>query len=502
MSAEPGGSVAEPGGAVSETIVDADILASREAGGKFLRGGGIRVVAYSVGLLVGLIATPLVTRHLGPADWGRYITVSSVIFIAVALTEGGVGNLGVREYSTDSPEERRSFMSDLLGLRLVLSLVAAAGAVVFTLVAGYSSVLVAGTALACIGLVLEAQRATFAIALTAGLRLGLLAVTDFAGQVVTAALMVLLVVAGAKLLPFFLVTTGAALVTLTLTIVFVRSEVNLRPSFSASRWRSLFAGSLVYAAATTLGVVYFRIVVIAMSLLSTKVQAGYFSLSFRIIDIVNAIPWLLVASAFPILAKAAHGEAERLQYALQRLFDGSLVVGALFTLAVILGAPFAVRVIGGPSFHPSVAVLEILGVGIVGTFLVATWSFALLTLKLYRELIVVNALVVVLAIVLCVALIPDHDAKGAGVVTATLEIVLALGYAIVLARRRPELRPSLRLAPRVALALAAGLALGIALPTGAVLATVAGGLVMIAALRLLGAVPEEFLQAIRLRPGG
>jgi O-antigen/teichoic acid export membrane protein len=493
---------AEPGGSVSETIVDADILASREAGGKFLRGGGIRVVAYTLGLLVGLIATPLVTRHLGPVDWGRYITVSSVIFIAVALTEGGVGNLGVREYSTDSRDERRVFMSDLLGLRLVLSLLAAAGAVVFTLIAGYSEVLIAGTALACIGLLLEAQRATLAIALTAGLRLGLLAVTDFAGQVVTAALMVLLVVAGARLLPFFLVTTGAALVTLALTVAFVHSEVNLRPSFSATRWRALFAGSLVYAAATMLGVVYFRIVVIAMSLLSTKVEAGYFSLSFRIIDIVNAIPWLLVASAFPILAKAAHGEEERLQYALQRLFDGSLVVGAFFTLAVVIGAPFAVRVIGGPSFHPSVPVLEILGAGIVGTFLVATWSFALLTLQLYRELIIVNALVVALAVVLCLVLIPDHNAQGAGIVTATLEIVLALGYVIVLARRRPELRPSLQLAPRVALALAAGLGVAVTLPVSSVPAVIVGGFVMLAGLRLLGAVPEEFLQALRLRPGG
>ena len=58
----------ERSGEIPEAIADGDILASREAGGRFLRGSGIRVIAYGSGLLVGLAATPLVTRHLGPVE--------------------------------------------------------------------------------------------------------------------------------------------------------------------------------------------------------------------------------------------------------------------------------------------------------------------------------------------------------------------------------------------------------------------------------------------------
>src|ERR1700689_4264512 len=126
----------ERSGEIPEAIADGDILASREAGGRFLRGSGIRVIAYGSGLLVGLAATPLVTRHLGPVDWGHFITVTSVIFIAAALTEGGVGNLGVREFSTGDEAERRSFMSSLLGLRIVLSLAGAGGGEAFVVCAG------------------------------------------------------------------------------------------------------------------------------------------------------------------------------------------------------------------------------------------------------------------------------------------------------------------------------------------------------------------------------
>jgi O-antigen/teichoic acid export membrane protein len=487
---------------IEETFPDGDILASREAGGRFLRGGGIRVLAYGLGLLVGLASTPLVTRHLGPTNWGHFVTVTSLIFIAVALTEGGVGNLGVREFAVGDDSTRRAFMSNLLGLRIVLSLVGALGAIAFALAAGYPRVLVEGTGLACVSLLLEGVRATLAVALTARLRLGLLALSDFTGQFVTAVAMVALVLSGATLLPFFAVAILVGVVTLTLTATLVRHEISLRPSFSMRQWRSLMSDSLVYAAATALGVVYFQIVVVAMSLLADKQQTGYFGLSFRVISIVNGVPWLVVASAFPILARAAHDDDERLRYALQRLFDGSVVVGAFITLCVIIGAPFAVAVVGGPKFHPSIETLQIMGVGVTGTFLVATWSFALLTLRLYRDLIVVNGVIVALAVVLCLVLIPSDQAHGAAAVTATLELALSSSYAVVLSYRRPGLRPSLRQLPRVALALGLGLAVGGTLPIPSVFATGAGAAVMIAGLLALRAIPAEFLQALRRRPAG
>ena len=487
---------------IVEVIPDGDILASREAGGRFLRGSGMRVVGFGAGLAVGLVATPLVTRHLGPAAWGHFITVTSLIFIAAALTEGGVVNLGVREFSTSGDAERRSFMSDLLGLRLALSLLGASGAIVFAVAAGYQHVLVAGTAIASAGLLLEGARVTLSIPLTARLRLGWLAISDFTGQAATALLMIALVVAGASLLPFYAVAVIVGAATLTLTAVLVRREVDLRPSFSTARWRSLMSESFVYTAATTLGVIYFQVVIIAMSLISTKLQTGYFSLAFRALSIINGIPWLLVASAFPILARAARDDPERLRYALQRLFDGSLVVGGFFSLCVVVGAQFAVDFIGGPKFQPSVEVLEILGAGVAGTFLVATWSFALLTLRLYRELIWINGLAVLLAIGLSAILIPSDAAHGAGVVTATLEVSLALAYGVVLSRRRPDLRPSLRQVPRVALAFAAAFAVAELLPVYSLVAVLIGVAVLVAMLFALRVVPAEFLQAIRRQPAG
>jgi O-antigen/teichoic acid export membrane protein len=481
--------------------VEADRLGAGAAGERYLRGAGLRLVAYTGGILVGLIATPFVTRHLGSVGWGRYVSVAALMFIVGALTEGGLANLGVRELSNAGAAERRDYMASLLGLRLMLTVIASVAAVGFALLA-YSPILVEGTAVACVGLLFTNVQLTLAVALIADLRLAWLAVLDFLSQAVTAMAMLALVVIGAPLLPFFAVTGVAAAVALVLTSVLVRHRVALRPSFDRARWRALLSASIVYAAATALGVIYFRIVVIAANLLTTPRQTGYFGLAFRVIDLVNAVPWLLVTSAFPILARAARDDAERLRYALQRLAEGGVILGGWIALGLVVGAPFVVSVVGGQDFRGSVEVLRILGAGAPFTFLVATWAFALLSLKLYRELIVVNGLIVALAVVLSAVLIPSLGARGAAIVTVSLEVLLAGGYVVALARARPQLRPSLAQLPRIAAALALAFGVALAVPVPSVAAVAIGSLVLAGSLYMLGALPEELAQALLSRRSG
>jgi len=104
--------------------------------------------------------------------------VTSLLLIVAAFTEGGIATLGVREFSSGGNSERDELMGSLLGMRLALSLAGAGGAILFTALAGYPGVVVAGTAIASIGLLLANLQVTLAIPLTAALRLQWLAVLD------------------------------------------------------------------------------------------------------------------------------------------------------------------------------------------------------------------------------------------------------------------------------------------------------------------------------------
>lgn len=477
------------------------VLDSRRAGRRFLTGGGLRLLAYALGLLAGLAATPLVVHHLGAARWGEYAKVTALLFIVAALTEGGLGQMGLRELSTGTPEEHASFMRDLLGLRVALTCLGIVVALVFAVAAGWGRVVIAGVALGGAGSLLNNVQGALALPLGASMRLGWMSITDFAPQLVSAAMMAVLVLAHASLLPFYTAPLAAAIVDISITIAVVHGEIPLLPAFRPSRWAGLLRQTLVYAVATAMGAAYFRIAVVATSVLSTSVQTGYFSLSFRVLELTTTVPWLLLGSAFPILVRSAWNDPERLRYALDRLCRGALILGGWFAFALVIGAPFAIHVLeaGGRNFAPSIPVLRILGAAVAATFLLATFSYTLLSLRMFRQLIVFNVAAVVLAIGLSFVLIPSGGAQGAAILSLTLEVFLCLGYAVSLFRARPELRPSMRGLERVAVSLGLAFAAGVALHGHAVLGVITGTLVFAVALIVTRSVPDELLELVRAR---
>ncbi|HEU4974709.1 MAG TPA: oligosaccharide flippase family protein [Baekduia sp.] len=480
-------------------VAESDVLDSREAGGRIIRGGGLRVASYVAGILIGLISAPLLVRHLSVADYGLYATVSSIVVVVMGITEGGLGNVAIREYATADGAERRRILDSLLGLRVALAALGAVAAIAFTLIASYPAAVTIGVAIAGLSLFFGAWQATLIVALQAELRLGSLAGIDFARQVATTVLVVVLVVAGVGLIPFFTVPATGAAVLLLVTIRAAGGAMSLRPRMHVERWKHLLRQTAVYAVATALGVLYFQIAIIATSLLSTHEQAGYYGASFRIIDIANGVPWLLASSAFPLLARSAHNDADRLRYATGRLFETAAVTGGAFCVAIAVGAPFALQVVGGDKLDPAIPTLRLLAAGVPFTFLVATWAFTLLSLHRHRSLLAANGLAVVTALVLSAVLVGSNGARGAAITTVALEAVLATAYGVALTRARPDLRPPLVRAVRVLAALGGALATGFLLPVGVVPATFAALAVYGVLALVLRAVPPEIAEALRAR---
>ncbi len=475
-----------------------DPYAAGNAGGRVIRGGSLRVAGTLAGVLAGALSAPLVVRHLGEVDYGRYLTVVSVIFVVTALTDGGLGNVAVRLYSGGGEQERRALIANLTGLRLALGVLGAAGAIGFGIAVNYQRLLILGLVLGSASYVLAGIQGSYAVALAGSLRITALAGIDLTRSLLTTLLLVTLVFAGSGLTGFYavaLLVQGTALV---VTCVLVRGNVPLAPAFERARWRQLLRETALYAVASALGTIYFQVALITMSLLDPGKQTGYYAIAFRIIEVFNTAPWLLAASVLPVLAVAAANDHERLRYVAARVFEGSVIAGGWLAIVIVIGAGFGIDFVAGAKGHPSVAVLRIMGIGVTATFLVAAWGFVLLSLRMYRALLFANASALVLALTLSAILIPTMHARGAAVTTAVLELSLASSYVALLWRR--GIRPPPRILACFPLALALGLGVGaLGLYIQSVGAVIAGSVVYFAVLLTLRAVPQELLDALPWR---
>jgi O-antigen/teichoic acid export membrane protein len=483
----------------SDSASPTHVLDLPTAGGKIIRGSVLRAAAYAATVLLGIVSAALMTRHLGVVAFGQYVTVLSIVTVAMGMADVGMANIGVREYSVREGDERDRLMENLLGLRLALAALAAAVALVFAAAAGYPGVMVAGTALAALGYLLTTLQQTVGVPLSAGLRLGWVALLDVLRQLGLVAVVVVLVLAGAGLLPFLGAPIPIAVGLLVVTAWLARGSIPFMPRFQPRAWGQLLRLVLPYAAASAVGAVYVSLVVILTSLVASEQETGYFGASFRIFSVLGAIPGLLVGSAFPVLARAARDDRLRLQYALQRLWDIALLLGAGAAVLTAVGAPVAIDIVAGNDYEPSVSVLRIQAGTLFAAFLVAIWSYGLLSLAAYRALLIANALALVLAAASGLLLAAEYGADGAAVATLIGEGALALALGVQLMWTRDELRVDAEILPRVVLATALAVAVLLipGLPAAADVALAA--MVYVATVVLLRAVPGEVWTALRRR---
>jgi O-antigen/teichoic acid export membrane protein len=468
-----------------------DLLDTREAGPAALRGSILRTGGYVLGILLSLISARVLIEHLGVSSFGRYTTVVALVTIVSGFTEAGLNSIVLREYSTLGEQQRREMMASAIGIRLILTVAGVALAVAFAAIAGYGATMVAGTALAGVGLVLQLVQSTLATTLQAQLRFGWVSAVEVLRQVVNVALLVALALAGAGLLPLLAVAIPASAVSLFFTIPLVIRYTSLRPSFHAGRWWRLLRETIPWAIIAAVSIVYFRLALVLMSLISSAVQTGYFATSFRITEVLVAIPVLVISAAFPILARAEREDSERFDFASGRIFELALFAGTLLVLGLEVGAGFAIHVIAAGKADPSIPVLRIQGLALIASFVAVACGYPLLMLRRYREVLFSNLFALAISAILTLSLAPSHGARGAALAALIAEVGLALSQAVMLRRAAPGVAMRLGMVLAVAVSGGAAVAVGLALPVHPVIGAAVAVAVYLAILRLLGRLPPE-----------
>jgi O-antigen/teichoic acid export membrane protein len=472
-----------------------DVLSTPDAGARVVRGSAWRLLASGLGILLGLGTAALLLRHLGVRESGRYVTVISLVAVAVAVADGGLNISSTRELTLRAPADRRSLTANIVGQRLVVMPLAVLLVVAFALIAGYPSRMVIGTVLAGAGALLASVANALLVPLTVELRNLGLALVDFARQLVTLVGVAVLVAAGARLTPFFAVLIAAGLAMLALVVPVAGRGALVRPRFDPSEQRQLLATALPLAIALGLGQVYFRLVIVLMSLIASPRQTGYFGGSLRAVESLVTIPALIVGVALPVLTTAARDDHPRLRHAIERLGQGAIIGGTLLILVSARAATPVMSVVGGGAFRPAGAVLRIQVGALLFITLYQIWTGALLALGRQRELILTNVLALAGLAAFAAGLVPAIGARGGATASVMGDALLAGLIYWRLQRRIGHTMVKPAFLARVLVA--AGLACAPLVITGLPDLAAAGlsAVVFLVVGRVIGMVPPEVLAA-------
>jgi O-antigen/teichoic acid export membrane protein len=460
------------------------------------------VGGYAFGVLLTAAASILLLRYLGVEDFGRYATVMAIIAIVGGLSDAGLTAVGTRELARRAPgKPRAELLGHLVGMRMVLTPLGVILGVGFAALAGYEDELVVGTLLAGTGLVLLNTQATLLGLLPVELRNARLTAAETVRTLVTTVVIAVLVVAGASLVTFFAGQIVVGVVLLALTPLLLGRGWRTRPRFDIEVWRAVLGKAVGVAVAYTLGLVYFRLLLIMLSLVAVEREVGLFGTSLRIYELLVGIPVLVLGVALPVLSAAA-SQRERLNYQLRRVSEGALLLATLTAIATGLAAEPVVTLLGGEEYRAAAPVLQVHIAGFVPMFLANVCATTLVATDRQRTLIMVNAVGLACLVAIGAVLVPLYDATGAAAAAAIGELILASVSVVALARHGQRVLPPLGWLVRLALAAAVGVGLGALLPIPTIVAAVLGTAAFAGLVLALRLTPPEFASAFpRVRAG-
>jgi O-antigen/teichoic acid export membrane protein len=467
---------------------------SADAGLLAIRGGAVRVVGFIAGVIVSLGAATILVRHLGIPDFGRYVTVTSLIGLVGGVTEAGIVVYGIREFATRTGSARNEVMADLLAARMALTIVGVACAVFFAGAVGYSGVLVVGTALAGIGLLLQVVTDLLSVPLQATLQLGRLTVVDLVRRALAVLFIAGLAALGSKLLPFLGVPILSGGIALLMVARLVRPHLTIWLRVDPRAWRALLADAFPFAIAASIGALYFYITVIVMSLIANPVQTGLFATAFRVTQVILGVPTLLLTAVFPLISRS-HAVADVLDGIMAKVMAVATICGVWLSICIALGSGVIIGVIAGHKGHAATSVLRIQGIVLAVSFISSASAIGLLSLRRYRPLLVTSTLALLVNVLLAIVLIPVLGARGGAVADVLTETAVAIGLSVSLGQALPRLRPAPPFLLLVGLACSLSLAVWL-IPVGEVIRVIAATVLYFGILLRAGVIPQELIRAL------
>jgi O-antigen/teichoic acid export membrane protein len=387
-------------------------------------------------------------------------------------------------------------------LRLVLTPIGIALAVAFAVVAGYDTVLIEGTLLAGAGLVLGVTQGTLTIPLAVELKNGRLALIEVLKQLVTVMGIAVLALAGATLLPFFAVQIVVGLTLLALTPLVGGPGLFVAPRVDRAEVAFLLREAIPIAVALALAQVYFRILVIMLSLMVAARETGLFGTSYRIIEMLFLVPGILFSVALPVMSVAGAENEARLRYVLQRMTEVGLILSLYLAIAIAIVAEPVIQILGGSEYRDAAPVLRIQVFALVGFFLNQAWATVLISIGAQSRIAISNAIALASLFVLGLVLIPPYGIEGAATAAVVADALLAGLLLVAITRARHGLAPHMGFAWKVVLA--GGLAAAALLVPGSLpwVELVVASVVYWGAVAALRLIPPEVKDAIpRLRAG-
>ena len=370
------------------------------------------------------VLTLVVSRQLGPAVFGVFSFLTTVVVSANCFSNLGLDSWMVREV-TKNPAQAKHYLSTILGLKIGTSLVTIALIILI-----FQATHLPETTLRLLW-ILSASLLFNTVSQTLWhygncfkqfiYHSALWALSNAIKSVLGIAMVFIY----GELEPLIWGVVIAEAVALALSFLVIRSRFGaLVPEFHFAVWKDFLGRSAPIAWGMIFSVLYFRLDIVILQLMTEETIVGWYSAAYKLFEVTVILPHSCMLVLFPTLVEEYHADRSKFKESFKKAFWIFFLVGGGIALVLWSFSHGIISLIYGENFLPSVAVLEVLAGAIFLFFITFLLSNILITSgrETFNAWNLVGA--TALNIFLNVMWIPKYGMMGAAWATVFCEVLL------------------------------------------------------------------------------
>jgi O-antigen/teichoic acid export membrane protein len=415
----------------------------------------VQVAGKGAILALGAASLAILTRYLGPDDYGKFTLALMYMQLFGVLADVGLFTTVVREISK-RPERTEELAGNALTLRLLLSIVVICLASAISLLLPYPPDVRVAIVLAGGPLLFGMLTSSLVTVLQARLVMGRAVVGDVLGRAVTLGLTVLVAALDLGFYAVMGAAAGGAAATLVVTWLLSHHITRIRFRAEFAVWRPLLLASVPLGLALAINEIYFRADTLIISLYQPYDEVGLYTLAYRILEFTLMLGTILLTTVFPVLSDAVERDPPRALRTIQTSTDVFVILALPLVVGGLVLAEPLVELVGGTDFTGASVPLRILLFSGGLSWINAVFGFALIAKERQASALWLNASALIFNVGLNFALVPRYGIDAAAAVGVASEVLILAG-AYFLMRRHFDFFPRFN---TLLAALAAALAMG------------------------------------------
>lgn len=444
-----------------------------------------------------LVLTIAYGRFLGDVKFGElYFAITFVMLIGFPI-EFGFNQQLTRDVA-QVPSKALCYLSNILCLKILLWLILYSCILLLCWLLGYSSEVYTLVAISGVTLLMGSIANTMSALHYAFQRVVFPVIGTILEKGLSAAVGFIVLRYGGNVQVVAYVLLGSSCASMLWQAAWVLRLVGISFTINIPLIKELSHKSIPFLVYGVLGVIYYRIDTILLSLMTNDAVVGWYGAGYRIFDTLVFLPSLVISAImYPIFSKlSVHAEAE-LKIAVEKSLNFLLFCGIPISTGLIVAAPNLIGFLyHRPEFIHAIPVMQGLAPGLLFLYINSVLTSTMMSTGREKKITIMAGVALVFNLVLNLFLIPRYQHIGAAAVTSLTELLLTVLSMLLMPR---TLRPvgSVKVGAKALLAaVVMGTVIWYTRQYNLLVLLPAAAIAYFSAAILLGVIPREDMSAL------